>query len=279
MSSYENYARVSAVYNETRTAQGVEIVRRLLAKGDTALTEQTLVDAGCGTGQYSAALAGSVGRIEAVDLNPAMLAQARHKLQRQVDAGAIGLHQASIDDLPIPDGSVDAVMVNQVLHHLADDPAAAWPVHQRVFGEFARVLKPGGIVVINSCSHRQLEQGFWFYQLIPDAVDRVRQRTADLDTLVALLRQGNIFDKTQHEIPTDIILQGDAYFDAPRIFDSQWRGGDSIWALVTAPELEGALQEAQILSDRGELDDFMRRHDTPRGYTGQLSFTWSRKVY
>ena len=95
MSSYENYARVSTVYNETRTAQGVEIVRRLLAKGDTALTEQTLVDAGCGTGQYSAALAGSVGRIEAVDLNPAMLAQARHKLQRQVDAGAIGLHQAS----------------------------------------------------------------------------------------------------------------------------------------------------------------------------------------
>ena len=142
MSSYEDYARVSTVYNETRTAQGVEIVRRLLAKGDTALTEQTLVDAGCGTGQYSAALAGSVGRIEAVDLNPAMLAQARHKLQRQVDAGAIGLHQASIDDLPIPDGSVDAVMVNQVLHH--------WQMTRRLLGPCTN----GSLASLGGCSNR-----------------------------------------------------------------------------------------------------------------------------
>ena len=82
-----------------------------------------------------------------------MLTIAGNKLQAQIAAGTIELHQGAIDELPIDDESADAVMVNQVLHHLADDATAGWPAHQRVFTEFARVLTPGGMAVINSCSH------------------------------------------------------------------------------------------------------------------------------
>jgi ubiquinone/menaquinone biosynthesis C-methylase UbiE len=276
MSHYENYSRTSAAYDRTRQAQGVEIIRRLLSHNPLPLSEQVLVDAGCGTGQYTAALIDSVQHIQAIDLNPGMLAVAGNKLQAQIAAGNIDLHQGAIDELPIDDESADAVMVNQVLHHLADDATAGWPAHQRVFAEFARVLKPGGIVVINSCSHDQLEQGFWFYHLIPEAVDRVRQRTADLDTLASMLQQ-NGFGEVQCEAATDIVMQGDAYFDADRIFDPQWRDGDSIWALATPAELEGALQSARALAERGELDDFMQLNDESRGQIGQLSFTWAKK--
>ncbi|MBT6733632.1 MAG: class I SAM-dependent methyltransferase, partial [Acidiferrobacteraceae bacterium] len=236
--------------------------------------EQVLVDAGCGTGQYSAALIDSVQHIQAIDLNPGMLTVAGNKLQAQIAAGNIELHQGSIDELPIDDESADAVMVNQVLHHLADDATAGWPAHQRVFAEFARVLKPGGVAVINSCSHAQLEQGFWFYHLIPEAVDRVQQRTADLDVLGSLLQHSG-FGEVGHETATDIIMQGDAYFDADRVLDPQWRDGDSIWALATPAEQENALQKVRTLVDQGELHHFMRRHDETRLHSGQLSFTWA----
>jgi ubiquinone/menaquinone biosynthesis C-methylase UbiE len=238
------------------------------------LNEQVLVDAGCGTGQYSAALIDSVQHIQAIDLNPGMLTVAGNKLQAQIAAGNIELHQGSIDELPIDDESADAVMVNQVLHHLADDATAGWPAHQRVFAEFARVLKPGGVAVINSCSHSQLEQGFWFYHLIPEAVDRVQQRTADLDVLRSLLQHSG-FSEVGHETATDIIMQGDAYFDADRVLDPQWRDGDSIWALATPAEQENALQKVRTLVDQGELHHFMRRHDETRLHSGQLSFTWA----
>ena len=274
MSHYENYSRTSAAYDRTRQAQGIEIIRRLLSHNPLRLSEQVLVDAGCGTGQYSAALIDSVQHIQAIDLNPGMLTVAGNKLQAQIAAGNIELHQGSIDELPIDDESADAVMVNQVLHHLADDATAGWPAHQRVFAEFARVLKPGGMAVINSCSHSQLEQGFWFYQLIPEAVGRVQQRTADLDVLGSLLQRSG-FGEVGHETATDIIMQGGAYFDADRVLDPQWRAGDSIWALATPAERENALQKVRTLVDQGELQSFMRRHDETRLHSGQLSFTWA----
>ncbi|MBT5886557.1 MAG: class I SAM-dependent methyltransferase [Acidiferrobacteraceae bacterium] len=274
MSHYENYSRTSATYDRTRQAQGIEIICRLLSHNPLPLSEQVLVDAGCGTGQYSAALIDSVQHIQAIDLNPGMLTVAGNKLQAQIAAGNIELHQGSIDELPIDDESADAVMVNQVLHHLADDATAGWPAHQRVFAEFARVLKPGGVAVINSCSHAQLEQGFWFYHLIPEAVDRVQQRTADLDVLGSLLQHSG-FGEVGHETATDIIMQGDAYFDADRVLDPQWRDGDSIWALATPAEQENALQKVRTLVDQGELHRFMRRHDETRLHSGQLSFTWA----
>ena len=274
MSHYENYSRTSATYDRTRQAQGVEIIRRLLSHNPLPLSEQVLVDAGCGTGQYSAALIDSVQHIQAIDLNPGMLTVAGNKLQAQIAAGNIELHQGSIDQLPIDAESADAVMVNQVLHHLADDVTAGWPLHQRVFAEFARVLKPGGMVVINSCSHSQLERGFWFYHLIPEAVDRVQQRTADLDVLGSLLQHSG-FGEIGHETAADIIMQGDAYFDADRVLDPQWRDGDSIWALATPAERESALQKVRTLVDQGELHRFMRRHDETRLHSGQLSFTWA----
>ncbi|MEO1846223.1 MAG: methyltransferase domain-containing protein, partial [Pseudomonadota bacterium] len=91
MSHYENYSRTSATYDRTRQAQGIEFIRRLLSHNPLPLSEQVLVDAGCGTGQYSAALIDSVQHIQAIDLNPGMLTVAGNKLQAQIAAGNIEL--------------------------------------------------------------------------------------------------------------------------------------------------------------------------------------------
>ena len=149
MSSYENYTATSAHYDATRGPIGVEVILGCLARSGRPLSEQVLVDAGCGTGNYSVALLEHVARIEAVDMNEGMLGVARGKLGDAEEAGRIRFHHAAIDSLPLETESVDAVMINQVLHHLPDDAAGGWPLTRKVIGEFARVLRPGGVLSVN----------------------------------------------------------------------------------------------------------------------------------
>ena len=83
MSNYENYQRVSRFYDHTRSAGGVEIIRKQLEDAEVPVNQQILVDAGCGTGLYSAALVKDVRRIEAVDMSQEMLALARQKMKTE----------------------------------------------------------------------------------------------------------------------------------------------------------------------------------------------------
>jgi len=276
MSSYENYSRTSASYDATRPPQGLEIIRESLSMNAVPLKSQALLDAGCGTGQYAAALIDDVSHITAVDLNEAMLAAASSKLSAEVESGRMVFHQASLETLPLDDESVDAVLVNQVLHHVADEPEQNWPSHRRIFAEFARVLKPGGIVTINSCSHAQLRSGFWFYHLIPNAVERVCQRTCDPHVLAELLEAAG-FSRAKQTVAPEIVMQDASYFSAEGVFDPNWRNGDSIWALATPEELEHALNEARQLAKAGELESFMHHHDAKRTNVGQLTFSSAQK--
>ena len=179
MSNYENYAEAARHYDGTRGIPvGVEIITGCLAQGGTPLAQQYLLDAGCGTGNYSMALLPQVGRISAVDMNDSMLGYARDKLADECARGRIDFHRASIDSLPFADSVFDGIIVNQVLHHLELAAEAGYPVYRKVFAEFARVLKPGGGVVVNTCSHQQLRHGFWYYRLIPAETERMCERHA-----------------------------------------------------------------------------------------------------
>ena len=92
-----------------------------------------LLDAGGGTGRVSAQLRPWVGKLVITDFSRQMLRQAQHK-------GGLGPMQATVERLPFPDGSFDRVLVVDALHHFANQAAA--------IGELARVLKPGGRLVI-----------------------------------------------------------------------------------------------------------------------------------
>ena len=276
MSSYEDYDLKSRVYDKTRSAIGSEIILKLLSRSIVPLDRQVVLDAGCGTGLYTAALKDRVMHLESVDLNAGMLGVAESRMKPDVVSGRIRFHQASITDLPLPENSMDAVMVNQVLHHLSDDPSAGWPAHLEAIHEFARVLKPGGSLIINSCSPVQMEMGFWFYKLIPDAMELAKEKIIDLETLDELLTKCG-FMEIHREIHLELVLQGDSYFDPEGLLDLEWRAGDSIWSLVTKDNLAEVLVMGEELQAKGELFSFMRRHDRSRAKTGQITFTCARK--
>ena len=72
---------------------------------------------------------------------------------RDLDARAV----ADCSRIPLKDASVDLIFCRFVLEHLADPPAA--------LREFARVLRPGGVVVMTTVN--SLNPAMWSVRLVP----------------------------------------------------------------------------------------------------------------
>ena len=103
------------------------------------------LDAACGTGRFAEFLARSGHRVIGVDSSPDMLAHAR----RRVPDGEF--HVAELDRLPLPDNSADVIVCALALVHV--------PRLQPVMAEFARVLRPGGDLVISDVHHELVTRG------------------------------------------------------------------------------------------------------------------------
>jgi ubiquinone/menaquinone biosynthesis C-methylase UbiE len=104
-----------------------------------ALAERSWVvgDLGCGTGEVSAALAPYVARVVAVDQSAAMLQAAKKRLHGLAN---VDLRRGELEALPIDDARLDAATLMLVLHHV--------PEPEKALAETARVLKPGGRVIL-----------------------------------------------------------------------------------------------------------------------------------
>jgi ubiquinone/menaquinone biosynthesis C-methylase UbiE len=108
------------------------VLRALLDAGGLAPGARVL-EVGCGTGNYSLALAERAGcAVHGVDPSAEMLARARAR------SGQIDFREGRAEDLPFATASFDLVFSVDVIHHVADRPAA--------YREAFRVLRPGGRV-------------------------------------------------------------------------------------------------------------------------------------
>jgi ArsR family transcriptional regulator len=109
--------------------------------------EWSVGDLGCGTGLVTATLSPFVKRVIAVDGSNEMLATARERLG---DAENVDVRQGELESLPITDAALDAALLIMVLHYVPDVA--------RVLGETARVLKPGGkLLVVDMLPHDREE--------------------------------------------------------------------------------------------------------------------------
>jgi SAM-dependent methyltransferase len=95
-----------------------------------------VLDAGCGAGRMSRYLADRGCRVEGVDLSPGMIAMARR------DHPGLPFSVASLTGLPFADGTFAGVLLWYSIIHT---PPAG---QARVFAEAARVLRPGGHLLV-----------------------------------------------------------------------------------------------------------------------------------
>ena len=99
---------------------------------------ETVLDLGSGGGidvLLSARRVGPTGKAYGLDMTDDMLALAREN-QRQAGATNVEFLKGEIENIPLPDNSVDVVISNCVINLSADK--------SRVLGEAFRVLRPGG---------------------------------------------------------------------------------------------------------------------------------------
>jgi SAM-dependent methyltransferase len=118
--------------NDTVAAEE-PVVRALL---DELPLDGPVLDAACGTGRHAAYLAAAGREVVGVDASEAMLARARAKLPD------VDFRTGELESLPVADGSMAGAVCALALSHVADmKPAIA---------ELARVLKPGGRLVVSN---------------------------------------------------------------------------------------------------------------------------------
>ena len=116
-----------------------EVLQQLLASGFFG-PETRVLDVGCGTGNYAAALNEATScRVSGVDPSSRMLERARAAAPWE------SLARSSGESLPFGDDALDVVMSTDVIHHIGDRHA--------YFREAVRVLRPGGHLVTVTDSH------------------------------------------------------------------------------------------------------------------------------
>ncbi|MGK2929581.1 MAG: class I SAM-dependent methyltransferase [Acidimicrobiales bacterium] len=129
-SGYERWASSYDGHNPLVEAEA-RVVRPML----DALPAGRVLDAACGTGRHAGYLAGLGHDTIGVDVNAAMLRVARERFP------AVDFKAGRLQKLPIDDDAVDVVTCALALCHVSD----LGPV----FAEFARVLRPGGTLIVS----------------------------------------------------------------------------------------------------------------------------------
>ncbi|WP_417464364.1 class I SAM-dependent methyltransferase [Kordiimonas sp.] len=116
--------------------------------------ETEVVEIACGTGSTALLHAPHVKHILATDISENMLAIAREKAATQ-NITNVTFECTPLEDLTVPDGSVDMVMAHSILHLLPKPEAAIAQAH--------RMLKPGGLFVSSTVC---LQDGLGFFKYI-----------------------------------------------------------------------------------------------------------------
>jgi ubiquinone/menaquinone biosynthesis C-methylase UbiE len=123
-----SFGGVAEAYERGRPTYPVDAVRWMLGE-----QPQTVLELGAGTGKLTRVIASLGHDVHATDPDAAML----QILEREVPG--VRTAEASAEDIPLGDASVDAVIAGQAFH---------WFDLDRALPEVARVLKPGGHVCL-----------------------------------------------------------------------------------------------------------------------------------
>lgn len=133
----------------------------------------TCIEIGCGAGRMTTHLARYFERVHGLDVSVGMVEYARARVP-----GNVLLHVTTGLEIPLPDGSADAVFSTHVLQHFSTTDAAADYIR-----EMHRVLLPGGTIML----HLPLIVWPWgTLQVIHKLVHRVK---STLDSCLAQLRR------------------------------------------------------------------------------------------
>jgi ubiquinone/menaquinone biosynthesis C-methylase UbiE len=202
--------RVSEYARHRTTHPGV--VNELLASGHFA-PEVRVLDVGCGTGNYAAALTKATGcRVSGIDPSRRMLDRARDAARWD------SLVAGSAESLPFPPDSFDVVMSTDVIHHIGNRDA--------YFSEAARVLRSQGHIVTVTDSHDDIPRRRPLSSHFPETVSVELQRYPPVPQLLEEMTRAGFVEprvvgvSRNYEL-TDIQAYRDRAFSSLLLIDDE----------------------------------------------------------
>ena len=275
MSNYEDYDKTSLSYDKGGRCPVCldQILEHIPA-------DCSLLDAGCGTGNYMVPLinSGKLSRYTGFDGNAGMIAKIRVKcdvlrenedLRKEITEIQ---HVCLPQRLPYDDNVFDVIMHNQVMHHIVDpDQEDKFAKVKTYLAEFHRVLKPGGLLTINTCTHNQLAAQ-WYVKGMPGVLAKQKSTYPSDKEITELLVGAGFKDISRHTDYTPYL--GETYFHYEKCFTKEFREADSGWAWANQQEIAELLDKMRvILSDeeqRARFDEQVRGEMAAVGTTTQI---------
>lgn len=146
MSSHTYFNDVAGQWDQMRASFFSDAVRDQAIAAAGVEPGKLAADIGAGTGFVTEGLVKLGVRVIAVDQSQAMLAEIQEKF-----AGSdwVDVRLGHGEAIPVPNASVDYVFANMYLHHVEAPPVA--------IAEMARILKPGGRLVITDLDEHDFE--------------------------------------------------------------------------------------------------------------------------
>ena len=136
--SMKFWDKIAQRYSKQPVADEAAYQNKLKLTQEYLRPDMEVLEFGCGTGSTALIHAPHVKHIRAIDVSAKMLEIARRKADAAKIAN-VSFEQAAIEDLRVPDQTLDAVLGLSILHLLENRDEVIARVH--------RMLKPGGIFV------------------------------------------------------------------------------------------------------------------------------------
>jgi len=194
--------RIAERYAKKPVADEAAYQKKLQVTRDYLRPDMEVLEFGCGTGSTAIAHAPYVKHIRATDISSKMIEIA----QRKADAGHaknVTFEQSAVDELNVPDETLDAVLAHSVLHLLENKEDAIAKVH--------RMLKPGRVFVSSTACIGDFMK---FFRVI-----------GPIGKFFGLLPLVKVFEKKELE---------NSLIDAGFEIDYQWQPGKSKAVFIVA---------------------------------------------
>ncbi len=247
------YDKIGTGYNSTRQADQY-LVERLLYHLQPK-TDGLYLDIGCGTGNYTIALASKGIKFIGVEPSSKMLNEAR---LRNKD---INWLQGTAEHIPADDKSIDGIIGTLTIHH--------WTNLEKAFVEINRVLSDKGKFVLFTSTPEQM-QGYWLNHYFPQMLHSSIVQMPSLADIREAIRHTDfkITDIEKYFIKED--LQDSFLYvgknNPGRYFDDSIRNGiSSFSALANIDEVKQGLSKLKNDIDSKSFDKIKDKYSNELG--------------
>jgi ubiquinone/menaquinone biosynthesis C-methylase UbiE len=246
------YDRIGKTYDVTRHADS-EIVARLHEMLSPVAGGRYL-DVGCGSGNYTCALAAKGLQMTGIDVSEEMLQKARCKSSQVI------WFQGDAKQLPFANQIFQGAICTLATHHIKPLQAA---LH-----EIFRVLENGKLVIFTATPEQM--QHYWLWHYFPKMMRTGSEHMLSFTAIAELLQDAGFLDVTGSPFFVtnqlqDLFLQSGKY--RPEIYlDTAVRAGiSSFAALAHADEIKDGLVELENDIHTGKINKIIEPYESTEG--------------